>query len=409
MRIVVVSIVAPPDAVSTAQLVGEAASDLALLGHDVTILSTEPHYNEDVEAAKTQPIVWRSRRLVGTSSIGPVSVEHARMSAKSQSKVGRLAQWCWFHCIVIARLRHLRPDAVLTVSPPPTLSLAVRIATIGRQCRSVLAVWELYPDILISLGLVKAGSAQLWVLRVIERMTYRSVHHVAFLTSGMRERAVENGCQAEKSSVVPTWADTELFRPIERPTNLSRELGFENKFVVGYGGNLGPAQDLSSLIRAAARLEVSHPNIQFLLCGDGSEAEQLQQQAKDLRNVHFTGQLPVQRSTEMYSTFDVSVVALAREVGNEALPSKVYRSLACGVPLLAIADHSAPLTKLVRDSHSGAHCPPGNPAELAKTISAMAEDPLHQVQGQAGRRVAQERFSRRTITQQLEHLLSGPT
>lgn len=406
MKIQLVSIVAPPDAVSTAQLVGEIAEDLADLGHDVSILSTQPHYNHDETAVAKQPISWSPFGLVGKSQIGPSAVEHVRMRKKANTAPGRAAQWLLFHVAAAMKLARSDAEAVLVVSPPPSLALLAPLRLFKKRRRVVLAVWELYPDILVSLGHVKPGGAMFRALRALESATYHVCGHVAFLTDGMRDTAVaSHPAVATKSSVLPTWADTSYLCPQPRPTALAEELNLVGKFVVGYGGNLGPAQDLTSLVRAARLLQASHPNISFLICGEGIMSPVLRDLAADLNNVHFTGQLSFDRASEMYSTFDVSVVALADSVASEALPSKLYRSMSCGIPVLAVTTEQSALNRLIRTFAVGNSSPPDNPTELAKTVISMAEDGEHSGIGDRARQTAIDHFDRRTVTAAYARLL----
>lgn len=406
MKIKILSIVAPPDAVSTAQLVGEIADDLKAAGHDVSLLSTEPHYNHDGQALEGQPITWTRIGVSGQSCIGAVPVTHVRMSKKSGSKVGRLAQWLRFHAVAAAKIARSDADSVLVVSPPPTLALVARMRLARPRRRVVLAVWELYPDILVSLGHVDGNGITLRALRMLEGFTYRLCDHIAFLTPNMQRTAIRNHpFISSRSSVVPTWADTATLCPQPRPTPLRLELDLAEHFVVGYGGNIGPAQDLTSLVEAARILERSHQRISFVICGDGTMSRALRELAAGLRNVHFTGQLSFDRVPEMYSTFDVSVVALADGVAEEALPSKLYRSLACGVPILGIASVGSPLEQIVSRLRVGRASPPSSASALAEVIVAMAEDPDHSDIANHARVVAVDNFDRREITGEFVRLL----
>jgi len=405
MRIQLISIVFPPDAVSTAQLLGEIADDLSSFGHDISVLTTSPHYNSDEQAARIQPITWNRSGILGQSRRGDVQIEHVRMSSKSGSVAGRVLQWLWFHVAVLGRVRASGPDAIFIVSPPPTLALAASLGFMGRKPRIVLAVWELYPDILVALGHLKPGLL-LNALRQIERLTYKVVDHVAFISDAMRKKAIQNhDYLSNYSSVVPTFADTSQLHPVRRPSNLRIQLGLESSKVVGYGGNLGPAQDLTSLVEAARLLATSDPDIHFVLCGAGSLAEELREQAHDLANVHFTGQLPFEVVNDMYSTFDISVVPLAAGIDGEALPSKLYRSLACGVPVLAVATADSPLGVLVSTSGTGATASPGDAESLARTIVSMLDDGTLEAKSRAARQLAIDQFDRAAVTRTLEALL----
>ena len=55
-RILILSLVFRPDNVSTAQIMGELAVDLKARGHEVSVITTVPHYNNDPVAMEGQPL-----------------------------------------------------------------------------------------------------------------------------------------------------------------------------------------------------------------------------------------------------------------------------------------------------------------------------------------------------------------
>jgi len=119
---------------------------------------------------------------------------------------------------------------------------------------------------------VRATSAVFRFLKMLERLTYRAADHVAFLHEGMQKQAVGTFPPlARKSSVIPTFADTETLTPLPRDTTIRASLGLPaDSFVVGYAGNIGAAQDLEVLIRAAAKLR-ENGNVAFVVAGDGHD------------------------------------------------------------------------------------------------------------------------------------------
>ena len=55
-RVLVLTLVAPPDGVSTAVFVGELAADLKTAGPAGTVMTTVPHYNRDAQAEARAPL-----------------------------------------------------------------------------------------------------------------------------------------------------------------------------------------------------------------------------------------------------------------------------------------------------------------------------------------------------------------
>lgn len=406
------TLVFPPDGVSTAQLLGEIAEDLHAHGQDVRVITTAPHYNVDARAQERQPVSWKRHRLYGTSIFGPgIEVFHLRMPHKAVGASGRILQWAWFHLgsFLLAMHQRKKYDVIMTVSPPPT------VATVASAIRKltgkpyVYAVWELYPEILVKLGKVRRASRLHKVLQRIERSTYRQADHITVLHAPMRESVVAAAPGiGEKVTVVPTFADVNYLTPGSRETSLRETYGIEEEFVIGYAGNLGVSQDLTPAIEAVAQLP--EHSISFLICGDGTERRRLEGLASSnqRKNIIFAGHLPYDMVPEILATADLSLVVLAPGVGSEALPSKAYRIMACGRPLLVVADLDSPLAKLVQETKVGLTVSPDSPDDLATAIEwAIGNQQELREMGARARTVATDRFSRDVVTEKYEQLLAA--
>src|SRR4029079_12220462 len=67
------------------------------------------------------------------------------------------------------------------------------------------------------------------------------------------------------------WTDDNDVRPISHANNpLRQQWGLEDKFVVGYSGNLGRAHEFATLIAAAERLKDEHDIVFLCVCGGRS-------------------------------------------------------------------------------------------------------------------------------------------
>ena len=96
-HILVLSLVFPPDDVSTAVILGELAADLKAAGHDVTVVTTVPHYNRDSEAEARQPLVRMWGPLLYRSEFHGMRVLHVGMPRKSGKVLSTLLAWTQFH------------------------------------------------------------------------------------------------------------------------------------------------------------------------------------------------------------------------------------------------------------------------------------------------------------------------
>ena len=151
------SLLFPPDNVSTAHLMGDICEDLSAAGHDVTIITTTPHYNRDPDAERAQPLQPHWGRLVQSSRYRGMRVYHTRMPRKGPSSVARVMAWGLFHALSVAVgvVSVGRVDVLITPSPPLTMGLAAWVLGRLKRAPFIYSVLELHPDIAISLGLVK--------------------------------------------------------------------------------------------------------------------------------------------------------------------------------------------------------------------------------------------------------------
>jgi colanic acid biosynthesis glycosyl transferase WcaI len=388
---------------------GELAEDLAAAGHRVTVLTTTPYYNPDRAAAARQPLSRSWMPFMRRSHIGAVQVWHVLMPHRSKRLSVRVAAWAWYHSMsILGALWVPRADAVLACSPPLTIGVSAWLIGLTHRVPFVYIVQELYPDIAVRLGVLRSPFL-LKVLFRLERFIYRRAAKVTAIAPGMRRRLLEKGVPAQKAILIPNFVDTGRLTPLPKDNAFAREYGLVDSFVVSYAGNMGLAQGLETLLDAAQLLR-EEPGIRFLILGEGVLRDAFQQRVTDeaLNNVLFLPYQPFERMAEVYGASDLNLVPLAAEAGGDALPSKVYRILACGRPILALADERSDLAAFVLETGCGLVVPPGRPRELSEALRAAARDG-----GALAERVRQRyvaavaAYTRPEVTRRYRRLLEG--
>ncbi|WP_074778360.1 glycosyltransferase [Halopseudomonas bauzanensis] len=96
---------------------------------------------------------------------------------------------------------------------------------------------------------------------------------------------------------------------------------------VYYIGNVGLAQDLSTLVAAAQKL----PHFQFFVVGEGTDFVRVRDQAisAKLQNMTFTGRVSWEDVPAYYADADILYAQLTSDYSG-AMPSKLYEYLASG-------------------------------------------------------------------------------
>src|SRR5207244_11293333 len=102
----------------------------------------------------------------------------------------------------------------------------------------------------------------------------------------------------------------------------------------------------------------------------GSAAAGLQRYAAEhqLTNVTFLPFQPYSAVPDIYAISDISLVAQAPGTSLHGLPSKIYRIMACGRPILGICDSSSEVAETIRRADCGTVVPPDDPAAIASAI-----------------------------------------
>ena len=407
-HVLVLTLVFPPDGVSTAVILGELSADLKKAGHDVTVVTTVPHYNRDAEAEARQPLTRLWGPVLHRSEFEGVRVLHVAMPRKSKSTVLRLLAWIQFHILslvaALALVRHV--DVIVAPSPPLTVGVCAWVLGLWYRAPYVYNVQELYPDIAITLGALKNRWA-ISLLFALERFVYARGRFITVIAPGMRRRILKKGVPPDKVRLIPNFVDADDLTPGPKANPFSRQHGLDRAFVVAYAGNMGPAQGLDTVLDAAALLE-RESRVRFLLVGEGTSFDRLKQAVADrgLRNVLMLPHQPYAMVPQIYATSDLALVPLAVNTASDAVPSKVYRIMACARAVLACADPESDLAELVRVAECGRVVAPGSPKALANAIAAaMRDESACALMGEAGRRHVLTNYARPSISAEYEALV----
>jgi colanic acid biosynthesis glycosyl transferase WcaI len=389
---------------------GELAVDLGKHGHRVTVISTLPHYNPDPGNETDQPMRSKWGRILCQSEYHGMTVYHTFMLPKGQNKLMRILAWTFFHFISVLAGLTIAPRPSIIVAPSPPLSIGVCAWLLGtlRKAPYIYNVQELHPDIAIRLGAVR-NRAIIDLLYRLERFVYSKASAVTVIASRMRERLIEKGVPTHKVHIIPNFVDVGDLVPSPKENDFSRKHDMNKKFVVSYAGNMGPAQGLEYFIEAAKILR-GQEGVCFLMLGEGILREVLRQKVEQYHLKSFVF-LPYQQYSLMgqaYAASNLCLVPQAIETGFEAVPSKVYRIMACARPVLAVTEQSSDLARLVRESSCGTSVSPGSAEDLAEMImQAYAKPAEWQHMGICGREHVVRHYARETVTEQYHKLITS--
>jgi glycosyltransferase involved in cell wall biosynthesis len=171
-------------------------------------------------------------------------------------------------------------------------------------------------------------------------------------------------------------------------------LGLQDRFVLGYAGNMGRVHDIELLLTAANRLREAAPDVHLLFVGNGAKDPQVKAAAQQPgSNVTLVGPMDRDQQPVFLNACHVAVMALAPGMSGVGVPSRLYNILAAGRPVVAAVDADSEPSLVLREEEIGIQVPPGDAEAFVGAVLKMRSDPVYLRQaGERARRAAIRRF-----------------
>ena len=343
-----------PGVEATAQLLTELCEALAE-DAEIKVLTGVLHGHED----EPRHVVQNGVEILRVPS---TSFERSKLGARAANYATYLTS------ALLRGLRGSRPDVVLCMTDPPIVAdIALLVA---RRYRAPLVVisQDVFPEIAVQLKRLENPVA-MRLLRGLVSLYLRRADWIVAIGDTMRHRLEEKGARPDRVRVIPNWVDTSRLVPREKANEWARKIGLDQKFVVMHSGNVGHAQDLDSLVRAATFLR-DLDDLSIFIIGTGARHAELVALAEllDVDQVSFLyyqsrGVLP-----QSLSAADLHVVGLAPGLAGYVVPSRLYGILAVARPVVVAADAESETAQVVSQIGCGIVVPPGRPELLARAI-----------------------------------------
>jgi glycosyltransferase involved in cell wall biosynthesis len=310
--------------------------------------------------------------------------------------------------VVLGFPRLRRPDVVVATSPQILCGLAGWILSVLLRAPFVLEVRDLWPDSIVAVGAIR-NRFVIRLLRGLEEFLYARARRIVVVTDSFRSVLIERGEPPEKILVVKNGVDLGRFDPTLDGSGVRAELGIEpGTFVVSYVGTVGMAHGIGTLLEAAKRLEREHPDVLFLVIGEGAERAELEERSRreGLSNLRFLGQQPRERIPGLMAASDVGLVLLRDlPLFRTVIPSKLFEFMGMARPILLGVGGEA--RSLLEAAGAGEAIAPEDSEELARAIVRWRNSPgLREGMGSSGRRFVEGNFDRNALAERYRRELA---
>ncbi len=376
----------------------DVCEELARRGHEVHVVTDVPNYPmgetyDGYDHRKNREQERNGVRITRTFTI-----------PRHHSAVFRLLNYYSYSFSSTAYIGTLPGDYDVVFANETSPVMMTRAATAysrkwGKKC--VLYCMDLWPACLAAGGLSPESPIYRF-FGAVSRKLYNRADRILITSKMFREYLeTEHGVPDEKIAYLPQYA----------PARFDEVPPAEEKdtYDLVFAGNVGAAQSLDTLLRAAALLQKETWDgkpLRWHIVGDGSELQNLKDLAArlELTGVIFHGRRPPEEMPRYYALADAMLVLLTADKNiARTLPGKVQTCMAAGKPILAAADGETP--SVLEEANCGFCAPAENAAAFAEAVRTFLTDPDKARLGRNARAYYERHFTRQVFMDKLEEEL----
>ncbi|MEA3475256.1 MAG: glycosyltransferase family 4 protein [Candidatus Cloacimonadota bacterium] len=403
MRILYISQYFYPEICAPSNRAYANAKCLAEKGHDVVVLTEMPNHPKGVilDGYKGK-LLYRER--MDNFWINRVWI----FTCKKKNFMTRLLFYISFMFLgTIHSLFNWGKYDIVYISSPPLFvaGIGILLKFFFPEIKIVFEVRDLWPESAIALGELK-NKLFISLSKALEKRMYKISEKIIVISKYIKSQIIKEGIYPGKIKIIYNGTDEKFVKRNEVVTKeLFNEYKRLGKFLVVYAGNIGIAQGLDTILKAALRL--NRENILFLFIGSGPKEVKLKQivNTENLNNVKFIGEVPREKIHEYLYLADCGIIPLRRlQLYKGALPSKIFDYMGCGLPILLGIKGEA--QKIVEKSGTGITFEPDDSEDLAQKILWLKRNPeILKKMSSKGKTFVLNNFNRKKEAQKLEQEL----
>lgn len=392
----------------------EMSSMWAAAGHEITVLAGMVHYASGKKNERYKGKYFFSEQFEPGIDIIRCHVSEAY----NINFIGRL--WAYFSFVfssIYAGLFKVRGqyDVILVTSPPLFVGITAYVLSRFKRTPYLLEIRDLWPESAIDTGVLR-NQHLIRLAYKVESFLYKKASKINVLTPAFRQKLLlDKHVAQDKIIYVPNAADFRLSDALLHTFDAAtfrKKHQIEGRFVVTYVGAHGVANHLDQVLDAAKVLKLTHPEVLFLLIGEGMEKARLKaltEQSGLLGSmIRFIDAVPKAAVFQYIMASDLGASILKKnDTFKTVYSNKTFDYMACKKPVLMLIDGAS--RELVEQAECGTFVPPEDTAAFVAAVEQyLLLDKLRLLeQGERGYQYAKANFDRSELSKQyLKHVMA---
>lgn len=367
MKILFITDNFPPEVNAPATRTYEHCVEWVKQGAEVTVITGFPNFPQG-KVYEGYKNMWKK-----TAWIDGIKVIRVwTYIAENKGFAKRILDYISFSITAFFAGLRCKTDVIIATSPQFFTTWTAFLLSKMKMKPWIFELRDLWPETIKTVKIMQ-GKKIIRFLEKIELALYRNADLVIPVTDAFKKNLISRGINENKIKVITNGVNAKLFFPQEKNAELSKKLGFENKFVVGYIGTMGMCHGLNFIVTAISKIK--REDISFLFIGEGAMRKEAVALAKKLKlkNIIFLKSIKKEEVPIYLSICDISLVPLRKDDNFKAvIPSKIFESCAMKKPILLGVEGQA--QEIIEKYNSGVCYEPENEKDFIEKLFLIKEN-----------------------------------
>ena len=402
MHILFITYYYEPDLGAAAVRLSRLAKLLHQRGHQVTVLTSMPHYPQGLIHDN-----YRGKFVTVEDREGIRVIQVWLWATPSSKILLRLISQISF--MLTCSLRGLflpRPDVVFIENQPVFAGLAGWFLSRAKRRPYLLNVSDYWPEYLLVVGILKKNNPLYRLFEALVNLTQRHADAIVALLPGLLQSIERRIGRIKRGQVIMNAADLKRFRPNLDSTAFREKHGLGSAKLITFVGTLGNHIDLNTMLDVAEYFE-QRDDIYFVFIGTGIHREVLGDRVSQLKRTKWIGWIDHNEMPYAWAASYITYWAVHENALNRiSFQSKLYEALASGTPPVVAVEGM--IADILASDQTGRTVPFGDKQGLMDAIQYLLDhsDERDKMSRNA-RSYAEKHFNPEQVASAYESLLSS--
>ena len=241
-----------------------------------------------------------------------------------------------------------------------------------------------------------------WLVRLIERYNIRYADYIVVVSQVLKDNLLKEGVKAKKILVNPNGVNPDVYNAAVLTSSracIRKKFHIDDMFVFGFVGTFSICHGINVLKDIIPSVVAQHPQVHFLLIGDGPLHRELEEYVYKKRvakkHVTFTGMVPQHEARKFLAACDAFLSPTQPNKDGSRFfgsPTKVFEYMSMAKPI--IASDLEQLTDIVK-ADGGILVKPGDKRGFVLAAQSLLKKDKHALDamGECARKRVIERYT----------------